>query len=382
MELSMKAAGFSPSEADHLRRSMAAWKRKGGIGHLKDKLLEGMEKRGYKPEFALALYEQIKGFGSYGFPESHAASFAILAYNSAWVKCHYPAAFCCALLNSQPMGFYSPSQLIQDARKNGVVIQPVDINASEWDCTLIYDDLDPAKRSSEKTMLLLGLRMVSGLSEKTGSHIVKERQNALFTSIRDLVQRTEINGRTVNALADADAFKSLTGNRIQSMWMAAASKLADLPLSPTVIDNSPAPLQPLTLGQEVIADFRSTGLTLRVHPLKLLRGLLDGTQRADDLKKIPSGRNIRVAGLVTCRQRPGTASGVTFVTLEDETGNTNVIVWRDLAEKERRALIASRLMIVHGKLEHQGPITHLVALHMEDASHLLADLNVSSHDFH
>jgi error-prone DNA polymerase len=280
------------------------------------------------------------------------------------------------------MGFYSPSQLIQDARKNGVVIQPVDVNASEWDCTLIYDDLDPAKRSSEKTMLLLGLRMVSGLSEKTGSHIVKERQNALFTSIRDLVQRTEINGRTVNALADADAFKSLTGNRIQSMWMAAASKLADLPLSPTVIDNSPAPLQPLTLGQEVIADFRSTGLTLRVHPLKLLRGLLDGTQRADDLKKIPSGRNIRVAGLVTCRQRPGTASGVTFVTLEDETGNTNVIVWRDLAEKERRALIASRLMIVHGKLEHQGPITHLVALHMEDASHLLADLNVSSHDFH
>jgi len=382
MELSMKAAGFSAGEADNLRRSMAAWKRKGGLGHLKEKLINGMLERGYTSEFADSIYRQVEGFGSYGFPESHAASFAILAYNSAWVKCHHPAAFCCALLNSQPMGFYSPSQLIQDAQKNGVQILPVDINASDWDCALIFDNPDPEKRTVGKTMLRLGLRMVSGISETVAGDIVRLRQEIPFSSIRDVVQRTGIGTKVINALADADAFRLLAGNRIQSKWMAAASKLPDLPAAPSDISNAAAPLKPLTLGQEVIADYRSTGLTLRVHPLKLLRGLLAGTQQAASLKKIPSGRNIRVAGLVTCRQRPGTASGVTFVTLEDETGNTNVIVWRDLAEKERRVLIASRLMIVHGKLQHQGPISHLVAAHMEDASHLLADLAVASHDFH
>ena len=376
MELSMKAAGFSPSEADRLRRSMAAWKRKGGIGHLKEKLINGMLERGYKQEFAEAIYEQIKGFGSYGFPESHAASFAILAYNSAWVKHHYPAAFCCALLNSQPMGFYSASQLIQDARKNGVTVLPVDINHSECECNLVSDPL------ASQHCMRLGLNMVKGLGKTIIERIVTTRENGAFVDIRDLVQRAGLDARTVRMLADADAFKSLAGNRLQARWQAAATRTADLPLAPSQKTIGPAPLKPLTLGQEVIADFHTTGFTLRVHPLKLLRGLLKGTFRADDLKQIPSGRNIRVAGLVTCRQRPGTASGVTFVTLEDETGNTNVIVWRDLAKTERRALIASRLMIVYGKLEHQGPVTHLVALHMEDASHLLADLSVSSHDFH
>jgi len=382
MELSMKAAGFTPGEADQLRRSMAAWKRKGGLGHLKDKLTQGMLDRGYTQAFADSIYEQIKGFGSYGFPESHAASFALLAYDSAWVKCHFPAAFCCALLNSQPMGFYSPSQLVQDAQRNGVGVLPVDINASDWDCTLVYDHPDPRRRTHGQTRLRLGLRVVSGIGHKLALDLVEARADRPFTSIRDVVQRTAINDKIIRALAEADAFKSLTGNRIQSLWMAAAAKVMDLPLAPTVIDDSPAPLLPLTLGQEVIADYRSTGLSLRVHPLQLLRGLLRGTYQADKLRRVPSGRNIRVAGLVTCRQRPGTASGVTFVTLEDETGNTNVVVWRKLADKERRALIASRLMIVHGKLEHQGPITHLVAAHMEDASHLLADLTVSSHDFH
>ncbi len=382
MELSMVAAGFSADEADQLRRSMAAWKRKGGMGHLKHKLTEGMLKNGYKQEFIDSIYEQIKGFGSYGFPESHAASFALLAYDSAWLKLHFPAAFCCALLNSQPMGFYSASQLIQDAVKNGVNVLPVDINASEWDCALVYDDTISRKRTRKKTWLRLGFRIVSGMGENVANMIVVRRGPQPFTDIRDVVQRTGIDIKTVNALTDADAFKVLVGDRIQSQWMASASRIVDLPLAPSRVDSSRAPLTPLTLGQEVIADFRSTGLTLRVHPLKLLRGLLKGIYRADELKQVISGRHIRVAGLVTCRQRPGTASGVTFVTLEDETGNTNVIVWRDLAEKERRALIASRLMIVHGKLEHQGPITHLVALHMEDASHLLADLTVVSHDFH
>jgi error-prone DNA polymerase len=376
MELSMKAAGFSPSEADNLRRSMAAWKRSGGLHHLRDKLINGMLERGYSSDFAESIYKQIEGFGSYGFPESHAASFAILAYNSAWVKCHYPAAFCCALLNSQPMGFYSPSQLTQDARKNGVTVLPVDINQSGHECTLVLN------QSVSEQCVRLGLNMVKGLSQTIIERIVVDRNNGLFADIRDLVQRTKLDAKAIKALTDADAFNSLAGNRLQARWQTTAARIADLPLAPSSTDHSLAPLTPLTLGQEVIADFRSTGLTLRAHPLKLLRGLLEGTHRAEDLKKVASGKRIRVAGLVTCRQRPGTASGVTFVTLEDETGNTNVIVWRDLAEKERRALITSRLMIVHGKLEHQGPVTHLVALHMEDASHLLADLMVASHDFH
>ena len=382
MELSMVAAGFTAGEADQLRRSMAAWKKKGGMGHLEQKLTDGMLARGYTLEFAHSIYKQIEGFGSYGFPESHAASFALLAYASSWLKFHFPAAFCCALLNSQPMGFYSASQLIQDVTKNGVNVLPVDINQSDWDCTLVYSDAAHERRTRATTFLRLGFRQVSGMSKDAAIHIVACRSVGLYTDIRDLVQRTGIDAKAINALADADAFKSLTGNRIQSLWMASGSRIADLPLAPTTNDQSTAPLTPLTLGQEVIADFRSTGLTLRVHPLKLLRGLLAGIYRAEDLKKVASGRHIRVAGLVTCRQRPGTASGVTFVTLEDETGNTNVIVWRDLAEKERRPLITSRLMIVQGQLQHQGPITHLVAHHMEDASHLLADLMVVSHDFH
>ena len=385
MELSMVAAGFSAGEADQLRRSMAAWKRKGGMAHLQQKLTGGMLANGYTQTFADSIYKQIEGFGSYGFPESHAASFAILAYSSAWIKFHFPAAFCCALLNSQPMGFYSASQLTQDAIKNGVTVLPVDINESAWDCTLVYDDVSGTKRTREKTWLRLGFCVVSGMSERVADTIVASRGGHPFTDIRDVVQRAQLDLKAVNALTDADAFKTLTGDRIQSRWVASAARIADLPLAPSRRDPSPAPLTALTaltLGQEVISDFRSTGLSLRSHPLKLLRGLLKGTHRAEDLKHVLSGRHIRVAGLVTCRQRPGTASGVTFVTLEDETGNTNVIVWRDLAQKERRALIASRLMIVHGKLEHQGPVTHLVALHMEDASHLLADLVVVSHDFH
>jgi error-prone DNA polymerase len=386
MELSMKAAGFTPSEADSLRRSMAAWKRTGGLGHLRQKLVDGMLSRGYKFEFAESIYKQIEGFGSYGFPESHAASFALLAYYSAWVKCHYPAAFCCALLNSQPMGFYSPSQLTQDARRNGVTVLPVNINESAFDCLLVNESAKWQGTAGFKNVtsqkMRLGFRMVKGLGNATAERIVSERDKGSYADIRDLVQRTELDSKSVKALTDADAFRSLTGNRLQTRWVAAATLIADLPLAPSASETIPNSLIPFTLGQDIIADFRSMGLTLRAHPLKLLRGLLKGTYRADELNQVTSGRHISVAGLVTCRQRPGTASGVTFVTLEDETGNTNVIVWRDLAEKERRALIASRLMIVHGKLEHQGPITHLVALHMEDASHLLAGLTVVSHDFH
>ncbi|MBL8310508.1 MAG: error-prone DNA polymerase [Burkholderiales bacterium] len=385
MELSMKAAGFTAGEADNLRRSMAAWKRKGGLGHLREKLINGMLERGYSAAFAESVYKQVEGFGSYGFPESHAASFAILAYSSAWMKCHFPAAFCCALLNSQPMGFYSPSQLVQDARQNGVHVLPIDINHSDSECSLILPTDPMLARSAP--CLRLGFNLVKGLGQAVAERIIRQRGAQPYADVRDLVQRAGLDSRAVKALADADAFNALAGDRIQAKWMAAAVQHHDLPLAPSVrtpvsLDALHAPLKPLTLGQEVIADYRSTGLTLRAHPLHLLRGLLKGTETAERLKHLPSGRNLRVAGLVTCRQRPGTASGVTFVTLEDETGNTNVVVWRDLAEKERRALIASRLMIVHGKLERQGPVIHLMASHMEDASHLLADLQVSSHDFH
>jgi len=382
MELSMVAAGFTPGEADLLRRSMAAWKRKGGLGHLQKKLTDGMLSRGYTIEFANSIYKQIEGFGSYGFPESHAASFAILAYASAWLKHHFPAAFCCALLNSQPMGFYSPSQLVQDARKCGVTVLQIDINESDWDSTLVYNNAPDEKRMRSNTALRLGLRLINGLAQEQAERIVSVRKHKRYVDIRDVVQRTGITAKEVNALTDADAFRSIAGDRIQSRWIASAARVSDLPLAPSESGEMHDALTPLNLGQDVIADFRSTGLTLRTHPLRLLRPLLRGTYRAEDLKKVTSGQRIRVAGLVTCRQRPGTASGVTFVTLEDETGNTNVVVWRDLAERERLALIASRLMIVHGTLEHQGPITHLVANHMEDASHLLADLMVVSHDFH
>lgn len=386
MELSMKAAGFTPSEADKLRRSMAAWKRTGGLGHLRDKLIDGMLSRGYKLEFAESIYKQIEGFGSYGFPESHAASFALLAYYSAWIKCHYPAAFCCALLNSQPMGFYSPSQLTQDARRNGVTVLPVNVNESGVDCSLVTEPDTESNtgqyRGIVSRQMRLGFRMVTDLASSAAVRIVAAREQGKYFDIRDVVERAQLDSGAVKALTDADAFRSLTGSRMQSRWLAAATRIADLPLAPSITEAVPVSLKPLTRGQEVIADFRSIGLTLRSHPVSLLRSLLKGIYRASELKTIASGRRIKVAGLVTCRQRPGTASGVTFVTLEDESGNTNVIVWRDLAEKERRALIASRLMIVHGKLEHQGPVTHLIAEHMEDASHLLADLAVVSHDFH
>ena len=376
MQLAMVAAGFSAGEADQLRRAMAAWKRKGGLGHLKDKLTVGMLKNGYTAEFAESIYMQIAGFGTYGFPESHAASFALLVYASSWLKHHHPAVFCCALLNSYPMGFYSPSQLTQDARHNGVTVLPIDVAQSTWESHLV-----PSSNAAQP-MLRLGLRLVTGLSGDAGARIMVARTLRQFVSVRDLTTRAQLDRGDADALARADALSTLAGNRIQSLWAAGAAALPDLPLAPSDELHDAVPLNPLSLGQEVLADYQSTGLSLRAHPVSLVRARLKGTYRANELKNVPSGRSIRVAGLVTCRQRPGTASGVTFVTLEDETGNTNVVVWKDLAEKERIELLSSRLMIVHGVLEHQGPITHLIARHLENATALLGALNVSSRDFH
>ncbi|TAG05346.1 MAG: error-prone DNA polymerase [Betaproteobacteria bacterium] len=377
MQLAMVAAGFTAGEADQLRRAMAAWKRKGGLGHLEQKLTDGMLANGYSMDFARSIYAQIQGFGTYGFPESHAASFALLVYASAWIKHHHPAVFCCALLNSQPMGFYSPSQLTQDARRNGVNVLPIDINESQWESSVPFCN-------EALATLRLGFRLVSGLSQVAAERIVSARSDRTFTNLRDLMTRAALDQGDMKALANADALRSISGHRIATLWEASATAISDLPLADVPDDDEFITLNPLNENQDVIADYRSTGLTLRRHPLELLRPKLRGIHCASDLIKTPSGRHIRVAGLVTCRQRPGTASGVTFVTLEDETGNTNVVVWKALADvaSERRSLVAARMLIVHGTLEHQGPITHLIAKHLEDASHLLGALSVSSHDFH
>jgi error-prone DNA polymerase len=380
MSLAMVAAGFSAGEADQLRRAMAAWKRRGGLGHLKDKLTAGMLANGYTPAFAESIYQQIAGFGTYGFPESHAASFALLVYASSWLKHHHPAVFCCALLNSYPMGFYTPSQLVQDVRRNGVTVLPVDVMQSTWESHLV--SVPQTNDKPVQPMLRLGLRLVTGLSSDGGARIRVARAQRQFTSVRDLTTRAALDRGDTDALARADALSSLAGHRIQSLWTAGAVATPDLPLAPSDDTLDALPLGMLSAGQEVLADYESTGLTLRAHPVSLVRHQLKGTYRASELKNVTSGRSIRVAGLVTCRQRPGTASGVTFVTLEDETGNTNVVIWKDLAEKERSALLASRLMIVHGVLEHQGPITHLMARHLENATALLGGLSVSSRDFH
>ena len=380
MQLAMVAAGFSAGEADQLRRAMAAWKRQGGLGHLKDKLTRGMLANGYRPEFAEAIYRQIEGFATYGFPESHAASFALLVYASAWLKCHHPAAFCAALLNSQPMGFYSPSQLIQDARRAGVTVLAIDVLQSTWEAHLV---LPPRAADGDggAPMLRLGLQQVAGLPEAAGRRIDAARAVRQFRSVRDLLERAALGRDEAALLARADALRELAGHRHQALWSAALAAVPALPLAPPDTETPPA-LAPLAPGEEVLADYASTGLTLREHPLSLLRPQLSGVCRAADLAGLTSGRRVRVAGLVTCRQRPATASGVTFVTLEDESGNSNIIVWRDVAERDRRVLLTARLMLVTGTLERQGPVTHLIAARLDDRSELIGSLAVASHDFH
>jgi error-prone DNA polymerase len=363
MQLAMVAAGFTPGEADRLRRSMAAWKKRGGLEHFEGKLKDGMQCHGYSREFAEALYRQILGFGEYGFPESHAASFALLVYVSSWLKCHHPAAFCAALLNSQPMGFYAPAQLVQDARRHGVQILPPDVNASHWDCTL------------EGAALRLGLRRVGGLSEAAGKKIAAGKP---YMSVHELA----LNKKDLRALAAAGALHSFTGHRRLAHWAAAgAARRAplDVPL-PEQWPRLPAPSE----GAEIVADYASLGLTLGRHPLALLRRELQKRHLLDaaELRELPHGARAAAAGLVTCRQRPDTASGVIFVTLEDECGNVNVVVWRHLVERQRRELLGARLLGVHGRIERDGEVVHLVAERLVDHSALLGPLVTASRDFH
>jgi error-prone DNA polymerase len=364
MQLAIKAAGFTPGEADQLRRSMAAWQRKGGLEKFEGKLKEGMRSRGYAAEFADAIYRQICGFGEYGFPESHSASFALLAYASAWIKRHHPAAFCAALLNSQPMGFYQPAQLVQDARRHGVEVRPPDVCLSDWDCTL-----------EEGGAVRLGLRMVSGLPEATGRRIAASRPHASVAAMR-------LDRKELRALAAAGALRSLAGHRRLAHW-AAAGAARRSPLDVAAAEPNPQ-LAPPTEGQDILADYASLGLTLGRHPLALLRSRLQKMRIAEAaaLQRMRNGAAVRAAGLVTCRQRPDTASGVIFVTLEDETGYANVVVWRGLVERQKRELLGARLLGVAGVIEREGDVVHLVARRLFDHSALLGPLAASSRDFH
>ncbi len=362
MQLAMVAAGFTPGEADRLRRAMAAWKRKGGLEPFEEKLKSGMRANGYSEDFADRLYQQILGFGEYGFPESHSASFALLVYVSSWLKCHHPAAFCAALLNSQPMGFYAPAQLVQDAQRHGVEVLSADVNASEWDCTL------------ENGALRLGLRMVSGLSEASGKKISSLKP---FRSVPELA----LNRKELRCLASAGALRSLAGHRRLAYW-AAAGAGPRAPLDAAPVESAVPALRAPREGEDIIADYASLGLTLGRHPLALLRKRLGGYLTAEELKSIRHGSRVHVAGLVTCRQRPDTASGVIFVTLEDETGCMNIVVWSALAERQRAELLGSRLLGVHGTVERDGDVVHVIARRLSDHSALVGALDAPARNFH
>ncbi|MBS0580941.1 MAG: error-prone DNA polymerase [Proteobacteria bacterium] len=381
MQIAIVAAGFTPGEADALRRAMAAWKRSGGLEPFRERLLVGMHQRGYSPDFAERIYKQMLGFGDYGFPQSHAMSFALLVYDSAWLKHYEPAAFCCALLNSQPMGFYAPAQLVRDARAHGVEVRPVDACASGWESSL-------ERREDGEPALRLGLRLVKSLSEAGAQRLVAARERQGFASVQDLSARAGLDRGDLEALAAAGAFAALSGNRHLAFWEVAGTERA-LPLdfreTRGVVAGEGQPLLPLpTEGQGIVADYASIGLTLGRHPLALLRARLKAGAllTAQELKNTGHGARVRTAGIVLMRQRPGTAGGVTFLTLEDESGQVNVIVWERVGREQRPALLEARLLEVHGELQHQEGVCHLIAHRLIDRSALLGDLLTRSRDFH
>lgn len=408
MQIAVLAAGFTPGKADQLRRAMASWRKKGEVDKFKAEIVEGMRFRNYEPPFIEQICQQIEGFGSYGFPESHAASFAKLVYLSAWIKCHEPAAFLAALLNSQPMGFYSPSQLVQDARRHGVTVLPVDVQLSDVPATLHETDAsragahrpllahrhpahhrfspaDPAHPATPQPAVRLGLAQVAGIGEPTLQRIVEaRRQGGAFANVDELARRARLDQADLRALAAADALRSLAGHRRQQVWEAAARHRAPALLRDAPIHEAPLALDAPPEGEDILFDYAALGLTLRRHPLALLRPRLAqmGFVAADQLQARGDGDWVSTCGIVTVRQQPGTASGVVFVTLEDETGTVNVIVWPRLKEKQREELVHSRLMAVHGDWQRQGEVRHLVAHRLVNLSHLLGRLGTRSRDFH
>ncbi|MBD7976208.1 error-prone DNA polymerase [Serpens gallinarum] len=377
MELAMVAADYTPGEADELRRSMAAWKRHGGLEKHRERLTERMLAKQYPPEFIARIFEQIKGFGSYGFPESHAASFALLSYASSWLKCHEPAAFACALVNSWPMGFYSPDQVLQDARRHGIDVRPVDVCCSDWDCSL-------EDAGGPQPAIRLGLRMIRSFRQADAQRIEAARQAGPFMSVEDLSLRAGLDAVARERLADAGALRDLAGHRHRARW-AVAGVTPQLPLFAGLSADEEASVSlPLpTVGEDMFTDYATLGTTLGPHPLTLLRGQLKAMRcrSSRELLAAEPGPPISVAGLVIGRQRPQTASGVVFVTLEDEFGLVNVIVWHDLAERQRRPLVQAQLLRVDGHLEAADGIRHVIAGRLTDLSPLLTGLEVRSRDF-
>ncbi|WP_423200074.1 MULTISPECIES: error-prone DNA polymerase [unclassified Cupriavidus] len=382
MQLAIDAAGFTPGQADQLRRSMAAWRRRGDLRKHQDALVRALTSRGYPESFALAICKQIEGFGEYGFPESHAASFAKLVYVSAWIKCHHPDAFLCALLNSQPMGFYSPSQLVQDARRHGVLTLPADVTLSAWQSTL------EARRPGRPYRdVRLGLDRVKGMREDAAHRIEDARRQRPFASVEDLALRAALDRHDIDVLAAADALARLAGHRHQARWQARAAALQsahrDL-LHAAAPDEAALELPAPRLGEDVIADYASLGMSLKCHPLTLLRERLGRLKyiTASQLGRLANGRMVRACGIVTVRQRPATASGTIFISIEDETGPVNVIVWPDLVERQRKEVLGARLLGVIGTWQRQGEVKHLVARELVDLSPLLGRLMADSRDFH
>ena len=422
MQICVIAADFTPGEADGLRRAMAAWRRDGHVDKFETRIKEGMAKKGYDADFADAIFKQICGFGDYGFPESHAYSFALLAYISLWMKCHEPAIFLAALINSQPMGFYEPAQLVQDARRHGVEVRPVDVSASDWDCTLEHPS--PAHPETAQSVRLelpiilslskegpghpepvlrqaqddrgtvhpavrLGLRLVGSLTQAAAERITQARRIQGFASIDDLARRAQLDARDLQSLAQADALQSLAGHRRRQLWVAAGQERID---TTALLANAPiterAHEQPdlfeAAEGEAIALDYAATGLTLRRHPLALLRSRLNqrGWKSADQLASLKDGSTTWACGIVTMRQQPETAKGVIFVTLEDETGSVNIIVWRHVRERQRTALLRSRLLAVAGQWQAKDGSTHLIARRLVDMTPWLGSLATSSRDFH
>jgi DNA polymerase III alpha subunit len=402
MQMAIKGAGFTAGEADQLRRAMAAWRRTGKIEIFKDRFITGMmnnPRKQYSQEFAERCFSQIEGFAEYGFPESHAASFALLVYASCWLKCHYPDVFACALLNSQPMGFYAPSQLVRDATEHGVEIRPPDINISNHDSSLEADGWDAGKHVWPRHQVMakdiwttkalrLGLRQVEGLAKKDIERIVEVRAAGRYSSIRDLWLRTGVPIASLEKLARADAFSDFGLNRREALWAVkgligthGAETLPLFAIEPpkeTPVEE-PAGLPLMAPGEEVIHDYATLSLSLKGHPVQFLRPMLmeRGTTRAQNLETVTPGHRIEVAGLVLVRQRPGTASGVIFVTLEDETGVANIVVWPKLFENDamRKTLLSSRMLAVRGQVQKEGMVIHIIAEDMTDLTPQLLDLS-------
>ncbi|MFK7962528.1 MAG: error-prone DNA polymerase [Burkholderiaceae bacterium] len=410
MQVAILAAGFTPGEADQLRRAMAAWKRKGGLGPFQKKVIDGMLARGYELSFAERIFKQIEGFGEYGFPESHAASFALLVYVSCWIKCHEPAAFLAAMLNSQPLGFYAPAQLVRDAREHGVQVRPVDVLISDIECTLeehpglAYEPAPNAIDHRPQPAVRLGLNRVRSLSTIGAENLIqarKQREAArnihrpqhgealtefAFDNVEDLARCAQLDNRDLQALAQANALQTLAGHRANAHWEVAAIDASPPLLADATFDEDPIVLQAPPEGENIVADYQSLGVPMGRHPLALLRPSLNAfkVETAQILNGYPNGRLARASGIVTHRQRPETAKGVLFITLEDETGQINVIVWPDLVEKFRLPVLNAQLMTVFGvwqKDPDSGRVRHLVARRVVDHTAMLGELTMRSRDF-